>query len=163
MLLRLCVKGLALDETVAPRVLPFTVSVTRPIGALRVLSERNQLNLPFQRVFEDRGLRRFLSGDRFEASLNTDRLITTLMQTAGISLSKKGEILDALERELAELKAKADSQIIHGKDFINLLAWLFDRSAKEIEAILFMSLEPIEMDEYPNFQQVRGWLENPSP
>ena len=84
----LCVRGLAMDEEAAAPLFGQVISVARPIGILRVASERANMKLPFQRTLERRGLGRFVSVNEGGAQLDMDRLVSTALQNAGISLSE---------------------------------------------------------------------------
>ena len=157
-LTHLCVQGLGMDEVGAGPVLGRVVEVTRPIGILRIASQRVDLKLPFQRTFEKRGLGRFLCGNKIDAHVDVDKLISTLLQNAGISLSRTGEIVELLRQEKEMLENIGHDQIVHGKDFERALASFFDLDEEQIERLLFLSMNLSEIALHPNIAQVRGWM-----
>jgi Protein of unknown function (DUF4435) len=159
---RLCVRGIGMDETAAKPVFDHVVEVTRPIGMLRVASTRAQLELPFQRTLERRGLRRFLLGDEFDARVDIEKLISTLLQNANLSLAKKGEVGKLLQRENEALRDIGHDQIVHGKDFTRALACCLDLDEKQIERLLFLSMDFPEIASRPNIAQVQGWVRQAS-
>lgn len=155
---RLCVRGVGMDEAAAEPIFDHVVEVTRPIGILRVASTRAQLELPFQKTFERRGLRRFLLADRLDA----DKLISTLLQNAGLSLARKGEVVELLQREKETLIDIGHDQIVHGKDFTRALACWLDVAEEQIEPMLFLSMDFREIASRPNIAQVHGWMRQAS-
>jgi len=154
-LICLCVRGIGMDEVAAEAVLNRVVAVTRPIGVLRVASARADLKLPFQRTFEARrDLRRFLIGD----SLDIGRLVSTLLQNAGISLAKTDEVGELLRQETDRLSGVGHDQIVHGKDFTRALATFFGLDDGQAERLLFLSIDFADIASRPNIAQVRGWM-----
>jgi len=154
-LMCLCVRGIGMEEAAAEGVLNRVVDATRPIGVLRVASARADLKLPFQRTFEARrALRRFLVGD----NLDIDRLISTLLQNAGISLARTGEVAELLRQETDRLSEIGHDQIVHGKDFTRALASFLDLDQGQTERLLFLSIDFADIASRPNIEQVRGWM-----
>jgi hypothetical protein len=147
-----------MDEAAAEPVLRHVVEVTRPIGILRVASQRVGLELPFQRTFEKRGLGRFLRGNKVNARIDVDKLISTLLQNAGISLAKSGEVVELLRQGKETLANVGHEQIVHGKDFERALAFFLDLDEEQIERLLFLSMNLSEIALHPNIAQVRGWM-----
>jgi Protein of unknown function (DUF4435) len=152
---RLCVRGIGMDQAAAEPVFDHVVEVTRPIGMLRVASRRANLELPFQRTFDKRGLGRFLLG---HAGVDVDKLITTLLQNAGISLARKGEVVELLRRENETLAEIAHDQIVHGKDFMRALASFLELDEEQIERLVFLSMDFPEVASRPNIAQVHIWM-----
>lgn len=155
---RLCVQGLGMDEAAAEPVLGRVVEVTRPIGILRVAAQRAGLKFPFQRTFEKRGLGRFLCGNKADAHIDVDKLISTLLQNAKISLAKAGEIVELLRQEKETMANIGHDQVVHGKDFMRALASFLDLDEEQIERLLFLSMDISEIALHPNIAQVRGWM-----
>jgi hypothetical protein len=152
---RLCVRGIGMDQAAAEPMFDHLVEVTRPIGMLRVASTRANLELPFQRTFGKRGLARFLLDD---VGLDVDKLITTLLQNAGISLAKKGEVVELLRRENDTLAEIAHDQIVHRKDFMRALASFLGLDEEQIEPLVFLSMEFPEVALRPNIAEVHTWI-----
>jgi hypothetical protein len=154
-LMCLCVRGIGMEEVAAEAVLNRVVDVTRPIGVLRVASARADLKLPFQRTFEARrDLRRFLVGD----DLDVGRLISTLLQNAGISLARTQEVVELLRQENDRLTEVGHDQIVHGRDFTRALAYFFGLDEEQAERLLFLSIDFAEVASRPNIAQVSCWM-----
>jgi hypothetical protein len=150
-------RGFQKRDDEAAYVLPWIVAITRPIGLLRIASARHALNLPFQRTF-GRGLSRFIVGAYLAAMVDISRVISTLIQNAGISLARAGEIGDFLTEETQAQIVTDDYKIVHGKDFIRSLAWLFDIDQEDAEPMLFLSMNYAEIRAFPNIQKVEDWV-----
>ncbi len=156
-LVRLAMTGFKKDHAEATQVLPWVVAIARPIGLLRIAAERQGLSLPFQRTFE-RNFARFITGVRFAASLDETRLVSVLLQNASISLSRVAEVGELLADEARALARRQDHEIVHGKDFIRSLAWLFAAREDQVEPMLFLSLDYVGVRTLPNIQAVEAWI-----
>lgn len=155
---RLCVRGVGMDEVAAELVFDRVVKVTRPIGTLRVASMRAELELPFKRTFEKRDLRRFLLDDKSDVSVDVDKLISTLLQNAGISLARREEVFELLREENETLVEIAHDQIVHGKDFTRALASFLALDEDQIERLVFLSMDFLEVALRPNIAEVHSWI-----
>lgn len=155
---RLCVRGVGMDEVDAESIFDRVVKVTRPIGMLRVASTRADLELPFRRTFEKRGLRRFLLEDKSDVSVDVDKLIATLLQNAGISLARREEVAELLRTENERTAEFAHDQIVHGKDVTRAIASFLKLGEEQIEPLLFLSMEFSEIELRPNIAGVHRWI-----
>jgi len=161
----LCVRGIAMDEVAATPLFGQVISVARPIGTLRVASERANMKLPFQRTLERRGLSRFISLNEGGAQLDMDRLVSTMLQNAGISLAQLSEILGLQRNEEKSLAVLEHDQVVHGKDFVRTLACILRLDEDQIERLLFLSMDISEIALRPNIARVQTWIrpcENPA-
>jgi len=154
---RFCEIGFPSKADTASSVIKLLEAVVRPLGVLRVASDRNGLKLPFQRTFEGKGIGRFI--DQASSSLDLERLLKTLLQNATMGLRELGRIRQLLDEENARLQALPLNQLAHGKDVTLLLAWRFGISQFEAERLLFMALsaEP-ELLTKGSIGQIRSWL-----
>lgn len=158
---RLAMRGLAGSQEYAETLLSWVISVTRPIGLLRIASARNSLDLPFAHSFL-RGISRFLVGAKLAAVLEVDGLLRALLQNAKISLSRITEIKRQLESEIDRQLAVTDSRVVHGKDLVRSLSWLFGSTEGQTEAMLFLCVDTEEICRQPNFFKARKWVLNES-
>ncbi len=159
---RLCVRGVGMDEAAAEPVFDHVVKVTRPIGMLRVASTRARIELPFQRTFERRSVRKFLRGDQLDARVDVNKLISTLLQNAGLSLARTGEVVGLLQQRNETLIDIGHDQIVHGKDFTRALACCLGVDEEQSERLLFLSMDFREIASRLNIAQVHGWIRQAS-
>jgi hypothetical protein len=74
--------------------------VARPIGILRIASERAELKLPFQRTLsENRGVKRFIKIVDGVSCLDIPQLLTTLIQNSAQSRAIQDSAMQAYESE----------------------------------------------------------------
>ena len=134
--------------------------IARPIGVLRIASERASLRLPFSKTLADDRLKRFLTASDDAVGLDMNHLITALIQNAGQSLAIKDYVIRNYEDERTRLSTTSDHLIIHGRDTRRVLAWQFGVSINEIERLIYMSLalDRNRIREFPNVKDVENWL-----
>lgn len=89
----------------------------RRLGLIRIMSELDGLNLPFQGT----RLGRHLQAKGGHVSLDLNGYLRALLQNAGISLSRLEELRTRLLEVEQAYASVADAQIIHGKDGMCLL------------------------------------------
>jgi hypothetical protein len=135
------------------------MNVAAAAGAIRHASDLDELSLPFQRT----DIRRYAELRRDgSVGFDTAGYVQTLLQNAGISLSKR-EALVARAQTLRESYAdRAD--LIHGKDPMHLLDILLkELGAKSDEArkLLWCSFERSSADAHPNLRRVVSFLTSP--
>lgn len=136
-------------------------TILKPIGILRIVSDRHGLRLPFQQTFErQNGLSRFITGTGPTAQLDLQRLVTVLIQNSSHQLNIIQTVLTDFERESVALAATPIEQTVHGKDLLRLLAWRFGVSVLEIERLLFVSikLDVQRILQLPNIGIIQNWL-----
>jgi hypothetical protein len=123
------------------------------------MSDRAGLKLPFQRTFR-KGIARFIAIVSGAPTLDLGYLITTLIQNSNHGMSVLGQVTALYNEEHLALAAMPDVSVVHGKDFIALLAWKFDVTADEIERLLFMAAarEVEKIRQLPAVQIVEEWM-----
>lgn len=156
-LARLATTGLRLDESEGVRAFLWVVEITRPIGILRIASERRRMELPFQRTFR-KGLSRFLVGEQYSATLDMRRLISTLLQNAERSLSDVDEVMSFVDEEAGLQSSVETRKLSHGKDLVRSLACLYKIEESHVESMLFLSMDYSEIRRFPNIQTVISWI-----
>ena len=149
--------GVATEVLTALELLGTVQTLGRRPGLLRVLSEIQALELPFQRT----DLSRFLRYTAGRLRLDFDGYVQALLQNAGISLRKKNSVLQGvavLEQQYAEFP---DCEIIHGKDAFSIIVKALSRfGAKESEAVkmLWTSFEAVFVTAGSNLKAVQEYL-----
>jgi len=139
------------------KLLSSVINLAKPIGILRVVSEKYQMNLPFQRLFE-KGWKRFLTGNRFDRTLDFKKLMRTLLQLKHNSLKDYDDLNRIFETENDSFNQFDSIQIIHGKDLIGILEVLLSIDRQLVETMLYLSLNYDEVRFYPNIMQVVTWI-----
>lgn len=154
-----CVAGFA-RENESSAVLDLITRVCRPIGVIRVASARKKWRLGFQKTLAEKGFRRLVDRTQPVISLDGDRLLTTLLQNSGVSISRKAEIVTLIEQETTALGHLPDFEVVHGKDLINALSAFFDRDGEHIETLLFMSIQGNlgKIRVMPNIRDAETWV-----
>jgi hypothetical protein len=104
--------GVVTDQIAAESLLRVVKENCKRLGILRLLSECEGLNLPFQST----SLRRFLKTKKGEFTLDFDRYLRALLQNAGISLRELKPLRSRLTQLEAQYADTADTELIHGKD-----------------------------------------------
>lgn len=104
--------GVATDTVDAEELLKIVREIGRPLGLLRVLSEMNELFLPFQKT----NLGKFIKLDDGAIRLNFQNYLKALLQNADMGLDKLSNIQEDLMKLQTDLNEQPDDQIIHGKD-----------------------------------------------
>jgi uncharacterized protein DUF4435 len=151
--------GLKCPATDPAELLASIEEVGRVLAALRVLSEREDLKLPFQEV----DLQRHLGAAGVHVEIDARALLQTLMQRAGVSLTKLESLLDSARDLIDDLRAVETLDVVHGKDAVAICARAFvsvgERvSAEAAEVILRCSFERAMVVEYPNLAEVVAYL-----
>lgn len=104
--------GLATEQIQAESLLETVKKHCRRLAILRLLSESESLDLPFQST----GLRRFLKTLNEELVVDIDGYVRALIQNAGISLKEMRPLLNRLDQLEAHYASTPDAELIHGKD-----------------------------------------------
>jgi hypothetical protein len=134
-------------------------AIARPLGLLRLASERHGLELPFLKTFE-RGLSRFIRANGSGHELDMLAVARALMQNAGLSLTKIPDILGLYENEISAQETVRDNQLVHGKDLARVIAWKFSipQSFAEHFVMLALATEVAAIRSEPNIQSAAAWL-----
>jgi hypothetical protein len=134
-------------------------TVARPLGILRVASTRHQLDLPFMRTLQ-KGLGRFVidNGSTFELDIHA--IIRTLLQNAGLSMSRASDVQTYYTNEKLSQLATPDNQIVHGKDLSQLIAWKYKITQSFAETFIMLALatETFIIRAEPNIRCAATWL-----
>ncbi|WP_420242321.1 hypothetical protein [Roseiterribacter gracilis] len=132
----LCATGLGDAEKAAPLIAAIS-NVARPVGLMRVASQRLQLDLPFNRTLE-KGFGRFT--DRRASSFDQRKLAQALLQNAGISLSELARYEAACASEQERFRDLIDAHLVHGKDLVRILAHCLNIEMAAVTPIIFLSI-----------------------
>jgi len=149
--------GLGIEESEANLYYDCLIKVTRPIGILRILSARRELNLPFTATLDDR-FARYILGSSTGASLDRLKLLRALLQNRGTSLTNLGDYTALWDSEYSDLGGLADFLVVHGKDFCRAIAWLLEIPERAAEAMLFLSMDLNEIRSLPNIRMTERWV-----
>lgn len=106
--------GLLEDALNAEDVLRRTNSLGRQLGVLRIMSEIDELELPFQRT----DLSRHIDIEGYSVQLRLENYVRALIQNASMSLKVHSEILDRHREVADEYSHVDDAEIVHGKDAV---------------------------------------------
>lgn len=149
--------GVGTEAITAENLIETVRTLGRRLGLLRLLSEKEGFNLPFQRTNLSRYLR-FLGG---RLGLIFEGYVQALLQNAEINLGMKDSVLNGLavlEREYARFP---DSEIIHGKDTFSIIAKAlskFDVEEEEVKKMLWTSFEAGLVKAGSNLEAVQQYL-----
>jgi hypothetical protein len=112
----------------------------RPLGLLRLTSEKNSLKLPFQ----DTQLSKYLKPIKNDVQLNFDRYLQALLKNAGISLTKLPDIKKLFNEIQVQYSHLPHVQLIHGKDALCIIAVIlkkFQLNSDDVTRFLWTSFE----------------------
>ncbi|SRR6266545_5061888 len=150
--------GLVEEGIEAESLLANILSVGRMLGLLRLISEEEGLNLPFQRTDPWRSL----SFSRSRGlSCDLTRYVSTLLQNAGRSLKEVQTIIERIPAKDALLASIPDYELLHGKDAICLLEKvLIDYGVARGEAIRILrsAFERSFAQDYPSLNAAITFL-----
>lgn len=151
--------GLGIENPSSDKVFTKIKNFGRRLGLLRLLSEKQRMNLPFQKADLRRCLRK--SGDELE--LYFDRYLKSLLQNANLKLSELENIKRLLDELTSEFESTADSEIIHGKDvmciFQKYLEVVYDNKING-ESLLWCSFEREMIDQFSTLKKVAEYIRN---
>jgi hypothetical protein len=109
--------GLGTERFTAPYLLALVRRHGRKLGLLRLMSEMDSLNLPFQTT----DLKRHIETGAHACELNFDSYLRALLQNAKINLTQLVGMKDRLAEVTENHSNVPDSQMIHGKDALCIL------------------------------------------
>lgn len=145
------------DRVNADDVLQRVTSLGRELGILRLVSEVDERNLPFQRT----ELRRHVRINDNDVHFNFDGYVTALLNNAGEGRKQLSEIA-ARHQELAEdYSSLDDAQLIHGKDAVVVLKRLLRANGLQSEdtgRLLRSTYERKWIKGNPSLEQVYEFL-----
>lgn len=155
-------KALALgigDRFDAEQVLGNILSRGRILGALRLFSERENMQLPFQRTDPWKSLS--YSSQTAQVDLDLRRYVGTLLQNAGRSLTEREGIIEGVNELIRSMRHVPDHELLHGKDAVLILEKVlieFDIPRGNAVRILRASFERSHVENYPNLNAVVRYL-----
>lgn len=132
--------------------------VSCSIGLLRIVSEQNSLDLPFQKTFDKNGRKKFLINNSGSASINMLYLISNLLQNANISLKQRDNVMDGYNVLCDALCGCDVKYIAHGKDWGYFLACFCGVDPDLIESLVFLSLNYDDIKQMDSISFVSGFL-----
>jgi hypothetical protein len=110
--------GIASDRRPAAEVLESILREGRSLGALRILSDRRGLSLPFQET----DLFRYCVSTQGLVSVRRKEYLQTLLQNAEISIGRLDELTIAWKGAEEELASWSDLEMVHGKDAVAMIS-----------------------------------------
>jgi hypothetical protein len=150
--------GCGIDSIKAEDLFPVIVSIARRVSAIRFVSESDNLQLP---VSAYKWIKYVKSRPRGGVALDLRGMLTALMQSAGVGLSR----LDAIERAVSEAEqtfAEAhDLHVVHGKDFMKILGIQLKAADVEIDdagRLLWTTFRRENVALYPVLSEVVSFL-----
>lgn len=160
----LCETGFNRDAQFSAETYGLVRTLLRPVGIVRVMSERNGENLPFQQTCNpesDPGkVRRFWNRNGRITTLNLSQFLSVLLQNAQRSLSDKDRLEAAVAQEQKNLSELDDDQIIHGKDLVAFVGWRFQCTYDAAQACVNLALcqHNARFLDRPNLRAAVGWI-----
>ena len=149
----------ACTERISPSALLTTVRrFGRRLGIVRLMSELDNLKLPFQAT----KLRRHLDMQDGTLSLDLEGYLRALLQNARISLATLSEILERIQEVETIYASTPDSELIHGKDTMQIVDAVLSKvglKPGEGERLLWTSFEARFVEEPSNLKDVLGFLQ----
>ena len=108
-----------LDGSASEELLEKVMSIGRELGALRIVSVREGLELPFQKTANV--LRRSVQASRNTLDLDISRYVTTLLQNAGMNVREVPSVCVAVRDVLKELATAPGIVLVSGKDALRIV------------------------------------------
>ena len=134
------------------------IHICKELAVLRIYSELNELALPFRRT----SLRRHLEIAGFhQLHINLESYLGVLLQKANMSLELRGNILESLAGIQEEYQAADDTELVHGKDLIEVLGEVFlanNQSRESAEPVLRTSFDRSLVNEYPSLANINAFI-----
>jgi hypothetical protein len=115
-------------------------AIARPIGILRIASQRAKLELPFKGTLQNRLSKYIVANADGTHDLDVDRLIQALLQNSNRSLSELAEVKGKFVEECLAQNGVSNFQIVHGKDLARLIAWRFHIAESFAGQVLILAL-----------------------
>jgi len=152
--------GLLDDSVNATDLLHSLLREGRWAGILRLLSERDGLQLPFQKTTVDR----YTSCAKNKIDLQRRPYLQTLLQNAGRSLKELETLLASIEGLLVDHASTPDSQLVHGKDAMRMFGkWarcMGAQSNGEGSRLLWATFERRFASDYPQLSAALSFLDS---
>ena len=132
--------GIATDQVSARTLLAAVLAQCRCLGALRLVSELDNINLPFQNT----DLRRHVTGVADRVQVDVDGYLRALLQNAGISLARFEDVRLRLREVEDRFASIPDRDMAHGKDAMRVIEVALRSMGigrRECERLLWTSFE----------------------
>ncbi|GAA0384446.1 hypothetical protein GCM10009093_09230 [Brevundimonas terrae] len=137
------------------------VRMLKPLYSLRYTSIVSGLHLPINDTISEKFGKYVLGKNIKEYSINLDKIITSSLQNANISISKKHTVLEEVNKVLSSIEDKEVPFVIHGKDLVGFISHLtrdsFEVSSKSI--LLFLLAKVDDLRAMPNVSNLVSWVE----
>jgi hypothetical protein len=150
--------GYGKDGAVADTLYTSMIATARRVAALRLVSEGLAIRLP---VSAYRWIRHVSFDSSGEIGFETATVITSLLQSAGTSLSRKDEILEMVNKVHSELRLLDDREVIHGKDALTLLTRQFKAlgiDTPDVSPTLWATFRQEDVAAFPVLAEVVAFL-----
>ncbi|MCX5847673.1 MAG: DUF4435 domain-containing protein [Deltaproteobacteria bacterium] len=141
-------------------VLSNVIVMCRDVGLLRIVSQRDCMDLPFQRTPAAKYVRKKLGKIVFEFP----SFLKALLHNAKISLEKLSFIEAAHSQIRDELEEVDDLRIIHGKDFLGIseaYVCKLGLEANQFARMLWSAFDESITARAPNLHKVLQFIKNP--
>jgi hypothetical protein len=140
-------------------VLNSTLAVATYLAAVRLASHRLGMRLPVSKS-EFRGCLQ-VTNDGI-VSLNKQRLLTGLLQSAHVSIRELGRLEEAVSEAESELAMMKVMDVVHGKDSMKLLTAQFRAMGatglNDAAPLIWSSFKREIADDFPVLQEVAAYL-----
>lgn len=153
--------GLERDVYNPREVLSNVILMCRDVGLLRIISQRDCMDLPFQRTPAAKYVRK--KRDKIIFEFNS--FLKALLQNASISLRKLSSIEAAYSLIKVEFKEVDDLRIIHGKDFLGIseaYVCKLGLEANQFARMLWSAFDESIRERAPNLHKVLRFIEDPN-
>lgn len=153
--------GVANTRVAAADILTWVTDHGRRFGLIRLMSELDSLELPFQKTAK----KKYITFTRGHLTVEYERYLSALLQNAGVSLARLGDISSRLAEVERVFTSVPDSELIHGKDAMCILeVVLSECGAAEEEGtrLLWTSFEPVLVEPGSTLATVCGFLRIPA-
>jgi hypothetical protein len=154
--------GMGIDDVSAIALLAAVLQQGRRLGVLRLVSELDNLNLPFQNT----DLSRHVNGTAERVSIDLDGYLRALLQNAGISLARFEEIRVRLQTISNRFALCPDKDMVHGKDAMQVLDVALRKrgiNQGESERLLWTSFEAAFVEEGSTLETVASFIRSGQP
>lgn len=158
---KLLLEGLARDTPDVQTLLSLISDTGRKLGILRLVSEKYNLKLPFQKTFENPkpGLERYVKYRAGSIVFDFDKALTALIQNSSdIGLKQLNQIKLYHQTETQVCLAIPDHQLVHGKDLLILMAIILGIERDSAAPLLFLCFDPTDVRLYDNLNEINSWL-----
>jgi hypothetical protein len=148
--------GVGVDAPDAHTVLAQVLPAARELAILRLVSEQNELKLPFKTLTISTGVT-IRNG---HLVFDLGRLLRNLVSRS-IGQARLDEVQSLLEKATVDTKEAEDLQLVHGKDTFALIAEIFLKLKVPriaTPAILWLTFERSMVGRYPNLSSAVSFL-----